>query len=211
MKVWSDSFGDGEAIPAANAFAVHDPESHVHLSDNKNPHIAWSDVPEGAKSLVLVVHDRDVPSKGDDVNQEGRSVPADLPRVDFYHWIIADIATDGSPLNEGEFSDGVTARGKDGPGGARGTRQGVNDYTGWFAGDENMEGTYFGYDGPCPPWNDTIVHHYHFTLYALDVPNAPVEGEFSGTGVLKAIEGHIVDKASFMGSYTINPEAEDKG
>ena len=32
-----------------------------------------------------------------------------------------------------------------------------------------MSGDYFGYDGPCPPWNDSIVHHYVFTVYALDV------------------------------------------
>lgn len=211
MKVWSESFGDGEAIPVINAFAKHDAESHVALSDNENPHIAWSDLPEGAKSLVLVAHDPDVPSKGDDVNQEGKSVPADLPRIDYYHWLVVDIATDASPLKQGEFSSGVTARGKDGPAAARGTRQGVNDYTSWFAGDADMEGTYFGYDGPCPPWNDTIVHHYHFTLYALDMEKAPVEGEFRGPDVLKAIEGHVLDKASFMGSYTINVDAEDKG
>jgi hypothetical protein len=29
-----------------------------------------------------------------------------------------------------------------------------------------MAGSYFGYDGPFPPWNDSLVHHYVFTLYA---------------------------------------------
>ena len=210
MKVWSDSFADGATIPAQNAFGRHDPESHVALCDNRNPHVGWSDVPDGAKSLALVVHDPDVPSKGDDVNQEGKTVPADLPRVDFYHWLLVDIPAGASPLAEGELSDGITARGKEGPAAARGMRQGANDYTGWFAGDEDMKGSYFGYDGPCPPWNDSIVHHYHFTLYALDVETLAVDGEFGGADVLAAIEGHVVDKASFMGSYTINPDAEDK-
>ena len=54
----------------------------------------------------------------------------------------------------------------------RGARQGINDYTGWFAGDKDMAGNYFGYDGPCPPWNDEIPHRYVFTLYALDVAAA---------------------------------------
>lgn len=211
MKVWSDSFADGAAIPIDNAFGMHDAESHVALSKNRSPHVAWSGVPEGAKSLALVCHDPDVPSKGDDVNQENKTVPADLPRVDFFHWLLVDLAPDASPLAEGAFSDGITARGKDGPGAANGARQGVNDYTGWFAGDEDMKGTYFGYDGPCPPWNDSIVHHYHFTLYALDVERAPVDGEFGGAELLKAIEGHVLGKASFMGTYTINPEAEDRG
>ena len=35
-------------------------------------------------------------------------------------------------------------------------------------------GNYFGYDGPCPPWNDAIPHHYVFTLYALDVARLDV-------------------------------------
>ena len=32
--------------------------------------------------------------QGDDhyyVNQEGKTVPADLPRVDFSHWVLVDI------------------------------------------------------------------------------------------------------------------------
>ena len=211
MKVWSDSFGDGGAIPERCAFGRHDPETHIALSGNRNPHIAWSDVPASARSLVLVVHDPDVPSRPDDVNQEGKSVPADLPRVDFYHWLIVDLAVDASPIEEGELSDGVSARGKEGSEVSRMLRRGVNDYTSWFAGDADMEGTYFGYDGPCPPWNDTIVHHYQFTLYAIDLMSAPVDGEFRGGELLEAIEGHIVGEASFMGTYTINPDAVDRG
>jgi len=211
MKVWSDSFADGAAIPEKNAFGKHHPEQHVELTDNHNPHVAWSDLPEGTRSLALLCHDSDVPSKPDDVNQEGKTVPADLPRVDFYHWVLVDVAPDASPIAEGELSSQITPRGKDGPSGPRGTRQGVNNYTDWFAGDDDMKGTYFGYDGPCPPWNDSIVHHYHFTLYALDVERCPVEGEFSGPDVVKAIEGHVLGDASFTGTYTINPDAEDRG
>ena len=59
------------------------------------------------------------PSRGDDVNQEDRVVPADLPRVDFYHWVLVDLPADAKPIAEGEFSRGVTARGKPGPGRAR--------------------------------------------------------------------------------------------
>jgi Raf kinase inhibitor-like YbhB/YbcL family protein len=209
MKLWSDSFADGKAIPTANAFGKHDPKTHVTLADNKNPHLAWSDVPAGVKSLVLVCHDPDVPSRGDDVNKEGRTVPASLPRVDFVHWVLVDLDPGTGAIAEGEFSNGVTARGKKGPGGGpRGTRQGVNDYTGWFAGDADMKGTYFGYDGPCPPWNDSIVHHYHFTLYAIDVAKVAVEGDFRRDDVLRAIEGHILAQAKIVGTYHINPEAK---
>jgi len=206
MKLWSDSFEDGARIPAPFVFGIHDPDSHIALSDNKNPHLAWSDVPDGTRSLVLVVYDPDVPSKPDDVNKEGHSVSADLPRVDFYHWLLVDIPPSTSTIAEGAFSDSITARGKDGPDAGDSLRHGLNDYTGWFSGDPDMEGDYFGYDGPCPPWNDELLHHYHFTLYALDVDKLPVEGKFGGGDVLAAIEGHVLDQASFIGVYAINPD-----
>ena len=61
------------------------------FSDNLNPHLAWSDVPAGTRSLALICHDFDVPSRPDDVNQPDREVPSDLPRVDFFHWVLVDI------------------------------------------------------------------------------------------------------------------------
>ena len=206
MKLWSHSFKNGEVIPAALAFGKPDPRTHVTLSDNRNPHLAWSDLPAGTKSLAVICHDPDVPSRGDDVNQEGRSVPASLPRVDFYHWVLVDLAADAAPLEEGEFSQEVTARGKAGPEAPRGARQGVNNYTDWFRGDPDMEGHYFGYDGPCPPWNDSIVHHYHFTLYALDLEKIPLSGPFGAPEVLQVIEEHVLGQASIMGTYTLNPQ-----
>lgn len=210
MKLWSDSFADGNPIPVENAFGKHHPEKRIELSSNKNPHLAWSDVPEGTRSFVLICHDRDVPSRGDDVNKEGRTVPPDLPRVDFFHWVLVDIPADVRSIGEGEHSDGITARGKSGPEAPGGMRHGLNDYTGWFEGDPEMSGRYYGYDGPCPPWNDTIVHHYHFTLYALDVPRCPVEGELTGQAVREAIQGHVLAEASIVGTYAINPEAQTR-
>ncbi len=207
MKFWSDSIEHGAVIPTRHALGKHNPDSHVELTDNISPHLAWSELPEGTRSLALVCHDPDVPSKPDDVNQEGKTVPADLPRVDFYHWILVDLAPDGSPIAEGEFSDGVTPKGKSGPEGPRGTRQGANNYTQWFEGDADMAGDYFGYDGPCPPWNDSIIHHYHFTLYALDVNKFPAEGKLTGPEVVAAVEGHVLDKASIVATYAINPDA----
>jgi hypothetical protein len=208
MKIWSDSFEAGSVIPSEFAFGKHNPESNVELCENKNPHLAWSDLPEGTKSLALICHDTDVPSKPDDVNQDGKRVPADLPRVDFYHWVLVDLAADAGAIAAGEFCDGITAKGKAGPDGPRDTRQGLNNYTQWFEGDADMGGQYHGYDGPCPPWNDTIIHHYHFTLYALDTDKCSVDGVFTGPDVLAAIEGHTLGKASIMGTYTIAQDAK---
>ncbi|RFB67197.1 MULTISPECIES: YbhB/YbcL family Raf kinase inhibitor-like protein [unclassified Herbaspirillum] len=210
MKLWSDSFQDGAVIPGEFAFAVSDPKNHVALSSNKNPHLAWSDLPPGTKSLVLVVHDPDVPSRGDDVNQEGKTVPADLPRVDFFHWTLVDIPAGVAELAAGQFSSAVTTRGKAGPAipgdPLSGARHGLNDYTSWFAGDGDMSGDYFGYDGPCPPWNDAIAHRYIFTLYAIDQEQLTVTGKFTGTDVHNALQGHVLAQAAITGTYTLNPD-----
>jgi hypothetical protein len=210
MKLWSDSFEDGQAIPTKNAFGKHHPETHVALSDNLNPHLAWEDVPPGARSLALVVHDSEVPSRGDDVNQAGRTVPASLPRVDFYHWVLVDLPPAAGAVAEGALCRGVTARGKAGPDCPDGSRHGLNSYTGWFAADPDMAGDYFGYDGPCPPFNDELVHRYHFTLYALDVARCPVQGAFDGPAVLAAIAGHVLASASLSGTYHIYPDARGR-
>jgi Raf kinase inhibitor-like YbhB/YbcL family protein len=205
MKLRSDSFQDGRAIPGEYAFCVIDPKSHVTLSSNHNPHLAWDDVPAGTRSFIVICHDVDVPSKPDDLFKEDREIPASLPRVDFFHWVLVDIPASERAISAGSYSKEVTPRGKNGPAAAHGTRQGINDYTGWFASDHDMSGDYFGYDGPCPPWNDSILHHYVFTLYALDVERVAVEGKFTGPDVLAAIEGHVLATAAITGTYTLNP------
>jgi Raf kinase inhibitor-like YbhB/YbcL family protein len=208
MNLASTAFGDNQAIPPEYAFCAPDATAHVTLSRNRNPALVWSGLPQETRSLVLICHDRDVPSEPHDVNKEGRSIRASLPRVDFYHWVLVDLAPDSGPIRAGEFSDGVTARGKKGPAGPRGTRQGVNDYTLWFASDKDMAGNYFGYDGPCPPWNDTIPHHYVFTLYALAAAKCGVSGTFKGAEVLAAIKGHVLEQASVTGVYSLNPDVK---
>ena len=205
MKLSSTSFSEGQRIPGDYSFCIPDPAHHVCLGRNLNPQLSWSDVPTGTRSFVLICHDPDVPSKGDDVNQEGRTVPATLPRVDFFHWVLVDLPASVTAIQAGEFSDTVTARGKSGPLAAHGSRQGVNNYTDWFAGDNDMRGDYYGYDGPCPPWNDEIMHHYVFTVYALDIDKLPLEGRFGGPEVRTALQGHILAQASLTGTYTLNP------
>ena len=205
MKLTSTSFADGGAIPAEFAFCAPDTKAHPTLSKNRSPHLAWSDVPAGVMSFAIVCQDPDVPSRGDDVNQEGRVVPASLARVDFFHWVLVDLPADARAVEAGEFSSSVTPHGKPGPQAPRGARQGVNDYTGWFASDASMSGDYHGYDGPCPPWNDEIPHRYVFTVYALDVERLPLQGRFGGKDVRQAIEGHVLAQASITGRYSLNP------
>ena len=205
MKLTSHSLTDGAPVDGKYAFGVPAAEGHVQLSANLSPHLAWSALPAGTRSLVLICHDPDVPSVGDDVNQEGRSVPASLPRVDFFHWVLVDLDPALGEVAEGAFSSEVTARGKAGPSAPHATRQGINDYTGWFAGDADMAGDYYGYDGPCPPWNDSIRHRYVFTLYAIDLASCPVDGRFTGQQVRDAIAGHVLAEAALTVTYSLNP------
>jgi Raf kinase inhibitor-like YbhB/YbcL family protein len=202
MHLRSDNFENGQAIPARFAFGKR--AAPFALSDNFSPHLAWNGVPEGTRGFVLTCIDVDVPSRGDDVNQAGRTVPADLPRVEFVHWLLANIPPECGELAEGACSDEVTPRGKRAPVGPPGSVQGVNDYTGWFAGDADMAGTYLGYDGPCPPWNDERLHHYHFTLSALDAPLALAPG-FDLAQLRAAMAGHVLAQAALVGTYSLNP------
>ncbi len=203
MQLRSDNFANGQPIPAEFAFGRRgDP---VALSDNRSPQLAWKDAPPAARSFVLTCIDPDVPSRGDDVNQAGRTVPADLPRVEFAHWLMANIPAECGELAAGSCSDGITARGKHEPFGPPGSVQGVNDYTGWFAGDAAMGGDYLGYDGPCPPWNDALLHHYHFKVHALDVVALPLVKGFSLAELRAAMAGHVLAEAELVGTYSLNP------
>ena len=208
MKLWSTSFDDGAAIPETFAFGRPDASNRVALSDNRNPHLAWDDVPGGTLAFALTVHDYDVPSRPDDVNREGRVVAADLPRVDFFHWVLFDLPADLRIIEAGSFSDGVVAHGKPGPmiahGPVEGALHALNGYTDWFAKDPAMAGDWYGYDGPCPPWNDAVPHHYVFTLYALSVERLEVAGRITPAAVTAALDGHVLAQATITGLYTLN-------
>ena len=216
FSAWSD----GGVIPDRFAFGRPGTDGPFATSDNISPAISWTGAPAATQSFVVVMHDIDVPSSGEDVNQAGKTVPADLPRVPFYHWLQINIPASVSHLPEGTGGTGVTARGKPIGAVSMGTDQigltGQNDYTGWFANDPDMSGTYGGYDGPCPPWNDSIIHRYYVTVYALDIPalnkdalNKPdseLSGPFTGEDVLAAMEGHILAQQAVMGTYAMNPD-----
>ncbi len=209
MKIFSNSFKDGSSIPSRYCFARVAPENHIELAENINPHLVWSEFPEGTKSFALICHDPDAPSVADDANQEGRTIPASLPRADFFHWALFNIPASVTEIEEGSQCSGVTPKGKSGPEAPGGMTHGINNYTQWFAGDADMEGQYFGYDGPCPPWNDEIPHHYVFSIYALDVETIEADPGVDGETLYDAIEIHIIDGAAITGVYSLNPSVTE--
>ena len=204
MRLNSQTFHDYGFMPDECAFRLLGPGKQYHDGPNRNPDLAWSDLPKGTRSLVLINDDLDVPVNLDTFNKEGMIVSYEQQRRILCHWVLIDLDPDSGPIRLGEFSDGVTIGGKPGPAAPRGARQGINGYTAWLRDNPTMKGNYFGYDGPCPPWNDEIPHRYVFKLFALDVRHLAIEGVFEKPTVVEAMRGHILGHASVTGLFKFN-------
>jgi Raf kinase inhibitor-like YbhB/YbcL family protein len=206
MEFKVEALEDGDWIPERFAFGVPDADKRMRFGENRNPRLDWHGSPAGTRSLVLIVHDDDVPARADDVNREDRTIPRDFPRTRFYHWVAVDIPPGAEEIEEATASKEVTPHGKDMAPGPKGARQGLNGFTQFMQNDPEMAGQYFGYDGPCPPWNDERMHYYHFTLYATDFDPFPLEDGFDGAQVEAALEGHVLDSARVTGRYSLFPD-----
>ena len=197
MQLRSDSFEHRGAIAAE--FALGAPDG---FGGNRNPHLAWDDVPAGTQSFALLCIDTDAPTDGALVANADVPIPVAHPRGDFVHWTVADIPADMREIAAGSCSDGVRNGGKPQARDAGGLR-GLNDYTGWFAGNAEMGGQYFGYDGPYPPPHDLRTHRYFFRLFALDVERLELPAAFTAGDVFKAMHGHVLAEASTYGTYSL--------
>ena len=160
-------------IPAVYAYCTPAAKGHVTDGPNRSPGIKWSKGPARRASYAIVMVDSDAPSSFDTVNQEGKTISATLKRLNFYHWILVDIPPSVTEIPEGAESPGHAAK-PVGP--AKYGLRGANDL-GVFG---IVKGPTGGYDGPCPPWNDALAHHYHFGVYALNVKSLGLTGAFTG-------------------------------
>lgn len=203
LEVLIDGITEGQRIPEEFAFGIRTEKVPFAFGANISPEIRWSAGPAGTKSYAIIMHDRSVPTVFDDANQEGKTIPADLARMDFIHWVLVDIPTTITSLPKGAESESVVPKGKPTGPGAYGTR-GANDFGMFMAGNSDMAGNYGGYDGPAPPWNDELIHEYVFTVYALDVKSLGLEEVFSGADTRAAIDGHVLANGNVVGTYTLN-------
>ncbi len=204
MTIESTSFRDGDLVPDAYSFGVLTGHGPAPEGGNRSPHLRWSGAPDGTQSFAILVVDPDVPQDASKIGAEGVTIEQDEPRRDFAHWVVVDIPADVTEVAEGGGSDGIVIKGKPTGRTSFGGVTGANDYTGFFAGDEQMSGTYGNYDGPFPPPNDVAVHHYHFTVLALDVPTLGLSGEFDLAATRRAMEGHVLDSADLAGVYSLH-------
>ncbi|HVI59617.1 MAG TPA: YbhB/YbcL family Raf kinase inhibitor-like protein [Luteimonas sp.] len=202
MRIHSSSFEPRGPIPAE--FALGAPDG---FGGNRNPQLGWDEVPGGTRSFALLCIDADAPTDPSLAGKPGVQIPVAHPRGDFVHWAMADIPADVRGIAAGSCSDGVDKGGKRAPRGPGGSRQGLNDYTGWFAGDAELGGDWFGYDGPYPPPNDLRVHRYFFRVFALDVDRLDLPERFTAADVFRAMHGRVLAEAAVHGTYSLNGEA----
>ena len=199
MKIESRSFAQGQAIAPEFALGAVD-----GFGGNRNPQLAWDAVPDGTRSFALLCIDADAPTDPSLAGKAGVEIPVEHPRGDFVHWAMVDLPADLREIAAGSCSDGVDKGGKRAPNGPAGARQGLNDYTGWFAGDAELRGDWFGYDGPYPPPNDLRMHRYFFRVFALDVARLDVGERFTAADVLRAMHGHVLAEAATWGTYSLH-------
>jgi Raf kinase inhibitor-like YbhB/YbcL family protein len=153
----------------------------------------------------VILSDTDSPkSDRDKMNKEGMTVPKTAERQTFYHWVIVDIPANVKSLKEGTGSKERVVHGKAAMSSDSG-KQGLNMFTVATAANDALKGNYHGYDGPCPPWNDEVSHHYHFTVYALSVKSLGLPAEFDGPAAVDAMKDKILAQGVLNTLYSTNP------
>lgn len=97
------------------------------------------------------------------------------PKMTWVHWVLYNIPSQASGLREKISRQDLMP----------GTKEGLNDWK------------KTGYGGPCPPIGR---HRYFFKLYAIDII-LPDLGKPTKSQLLKAMEGHVLEKNELIGTY----------
>jgi Raf kinase inhibitor-like YbhB/YbcL family protein len=198
LKVTVSGLTPDGALPVSAAYCP--PTNMEPTTYNISPAVSWSRGPAGTRSYVLLMTDLDVPKDLSLINKPGVTISKDTPRVPFIHWVLVDIPPSITRLRKGAESDGFIAKGNPLGPTAHGVR-GANVYTFFYKKDSPLAGPRGGYDGPCPPHNDTIPHRYVTRVYALDVASLNLSGLFFGEDALKAMQGHVLAMGSADAHY----------
>jgi Raf kinase inhibitor-like YbhB/YbcL family protein len=190
-------------LPISTAFCM--PKGSTDVPLDRSPGLHWSPGPAGTKSYVVISVDPDVTADLSLMNKPGVTIPVGAPRQKIYHWELINIPAWVTRLAPGADGDGFVPGGKPiGPTilGVRGT----NDYWPLFnkspKAPPGMKGPYGGFDGPCPPGNDDLIHTYRFQVYALDVRTLDLTGQFFTPAVLAAMQGHVLAFGEAAAKFT---------
>lgn len=131
------------------------PKKFTDYDIGMSPSLVWKDLPEGTKSLAVIMEDPDASS----------SQP-------FLHWLAWNIDPAAGAIERGSVTIGAKL-GRNGRG-------------------------HPAYFGPRPPGKS--AHHYHFQMFALDV-QLPLKAGASRDQLLQAMRGHVLAKASLVGTF----------
>lgn len=162
MKLTSSAFAEGHPIAPR----------YTGIGEDVSPSLAWSEVPENAKSFAIICDDPDAPSRANP-----------RPEGPWVHWVIYNLPADLRELPEAvarqaELSAPVVAQ------------QGTNSFD-----DDNV-----GYRGPLPP-SGSGPHRYRFHLYAVDQRLDIEPAEATKASLLAALDGHVLGQAVLMGTF----------
>jgi Raf kinase inhibitor-like YbhB/YbcL family protein len=206
LHVTIEGLTAGGDLPLSSAFCLP-PFSNAAPQD-RSPAITWSGGPPGTQSYTLLMVDPDVTADLSLMNKPGVTIPPDAPRMNIYHWVLIDIDAALHQIPEGVEGESFIPGGKPigvTPYGVRGT----NDYWPYFNNNARipaaMKGPYGGFDGPCPPSNDLLVHRYVFEVFALDVSSLHLSGRFFASDVLAAMQGHILARGEATTRFSFAP------
>jgi len=144
LKLTSPAFENGQLIPVR--YSCH--------GEGINPPFQISGVPEETKSLTLIV------------------VDADAPYGVFTHWVLWNISSSTSFIEENSLPEGGM--------------QGTNSF-----GEQS-------YGAPCPSKNES--HHYYFLLSALD-KELDLDSSSEKRDVERVMCRHTIDWAELIGLY----------
>ena len=149
MRFTATAFTDGSGIPAP----------YTGDGADGSPALRWSGAPAGTRAFAILVDDPDAP-------------------VGLWtHWVVYDLAGDGTGLEAGQARTPTLAGG---------ARQGRNSWG-------NL-----GWNGPAPPPGK--AHRYFFRIYALGAPLG-LEPGATAAQVQAAMKGKILAEGQFMGTY----------
>jgi Raf kinase inhibitor-like YbhB/YbcL family protein len=164
MSLTTFAFPDGGMIPIR----------HSQVGPEASPPLAWSNVPDGVTSFVLIVHDLDATTAQQNQAQTG-SV------TDMLHWMVWNI-----------------------PGTARGLPEGIPQGPELPDGSRQISRTGPYYRGPGAAAAGPIHHYVFdlYALDAmLEVPAVGASPDETRTAVLAGIVGHLRGKATMIGLF----------
>ena len=169
-------------IPEKYALCKATDDGKSKKGTNVRPALSWSGAPKDTKSFVVTMFDPDVPADFTHAGKDGITIASNAKRQVFYHWSLADIPKKFNSLPGGDREITIAM-------------PAANDLKGYADIHE--------YGGPCPPWNDERLHHYHFEVRALDVKSLRLPENATAKQVRAEAMKHTLAKGEVIGTYTL--------